>query len=168
MNTHVVVRGSDQLMINNDGPAIIDTNFWDSEWSRLGLIYISSNGGAIRMLVPNSLRAAIAEMEKGTRHVIASYLKNHLVRPDQLALEMLFEDGSDSPYAFHTPPGTFDRYPVPEDSNRVWRATVWEHKDGRPSMRLDLPLYIRTVYNLPCLQPWNSEFPTVFGVARSY
>jgi len=155
-------------MINNDGPTIIDTNFWDSEWARRGLIYVSSNGGAIRLLVPDSQHAVIAEMEKGTRHVIASYLKKHLVRPDQLALEMLFEDGSDSPYAFHTNPGSFDRYPAPDDSNRVWRATVWEQKDGKPSMCLDLPLYIRTAYTLPCLQPWKSEFPTVLGVASSH
>lgn len=168
MNARTAHNADAPLFIINDGPLIRETNFWETEYERRGLFYISTNGGAVRILVPDAQRGTISEMERGTQHVIFSYLKQHLVAQDQLALEVLFEDGSNSPYALHSAPGAFDRYPAQQDSQSTWRATVWEQCDGKPKMRLDLPAYVRTVYQIPCLQPWQSPFPSVFGVSAEF
>lgn len=168
MNTHSAHKANAPLFIINDGPLIRETNFWETDYARRGLLYISTNGGAVRILVPDAQRGSISEMERGTQHVIFSYLKQHLVAQDQLALEVLFEDGSNSPYALHSGPGAFDRYPARPDFHSVWRATVWEQCAGKPTMRLDLPAYVRTVHQIPCLQPWESPFPTAFGVSTEF
>jgi len=168
MNTYTRQLKEGFLIIHNDGPLIRETNFWDTAIARTGRFYVSASGGAIRLLIPDGMKGIIPEMASGTKHVILSHLKKHLITTNALALEILFEDGSKSPFCLHTSEGGFDRYPVPEDCDLVWRFTAWIQVDGRPSMCLDLPAYIRTVYKIPCLQPWKSEPPTVFGVSWSF
>lgn len=59
------------LTIRNQGQAIAETNYWDSEHAQAGALYLSWNAGAARLLVPDSEKSLIREL-KGAREVIVS------------------------------------------------------------------------------------------------
>jgi len=68
------------------------------------------------------------------------------------AIELLFDDGSDSPYALHLSPQQIDRVPPDSESGREVRVTVWT--EG-PTCTLDLPGRYRRSARLPDLSPWR-------------
>src|ERR1700744_5802447 len=43
------------ITIANDGQNLITTNYWDSEYAKMGLIYLTWNAGAARLLLPDVL-----------------------------------------------------------------------------------------------------------------
>jgi hypothetical protein len=45
------------FIIENDGPGITKTNFWETDWNARGLFFLSANAGAYR-LSPHAIRAA--------------------------------------------------------------------------------------------------------------
>ena len=59
------------ITIENHGPLILSSTFWDSEWEAAGKFFVSCNAGTIRILMPRSHRAAIEEM-RTAREVILS------------------------------------------------------------------------------------------------
>jgi hypothetical protein len=65
------------------------------------------------------------------------------------AIEVLFDDGSENPYALHFGTEQVDR--LLADAGREARCTVWT---AGPCLRLALPAYYRRVARLPCLQGW--------------
>jgi hypothetical protein len=136
------------LLITNDGADVVSTNFWQTHANAAGKFYLSFNAGTARLLVPTQLSdQAIVEM-RTAKSVVISRGPWISGRPD--ALELLFEDGSDSPFSLQLSDGSFDHYPAESDQNKQFTCTVWI--DG-PIQTLKFPCFYRAVEKLPCLKP---------------
>jgi hypothetical protein len=139
------------LTINNNGQAITSTNFWESETAKAGYCFLSWNAGAARLLLPDALLPAVREM-KSAQYVIISKGPWH-EQGGRDALEVLFEDGSNSPYCVHLTMEQTDRS-LPEDNQGGGLVvTVWT----RSGEELRLPGKYRTVRSIPCLDPWKEQ-----------
>lgn len=139
------------LTIKNKGQAIESTNYWDSTYAQRGLMYLSWNAGAARLLLPDTLKGELREM-RSSRYVIVSRGPWH-EHGGRDALELLFEDGSDSPYVVHLMAEQTDRL-LPEDNQGGgFVVTVWT----RGGEKLRIPGKYREVDGLPCLQPWSTQ-----------
>ena len=80
------------LFISNDGQDIKTTNYFDSELALRGLLYLSGNAGALRLLVPYVREGYLAEMRTGTRVILEPAMR---VPGD---IDVVFDDGTDSPF----------------------------------------------------------------------
>lgn len=139
------------LTIRNAGQRILSTDYWDSEHAQRGLMYLSWNAGAARLLLPDAIKGELREM-RGARYVIISRGAWH-EQGGRDALELLFEDGSDSPYVVHLVAEQTDRL-LPEDNQGGgFSVTVWT----RGGEKLRLPGKYREVDALPCLEPWSVQ-----------
>lgn len=135
----------------NDKQAIVKTNYWDSEYASLGKIYLSWNAGAGRLLIPDVLEQSISEL-RGAKYVVIS----RGPWPEtgkQDALEIMFEDGSDSPFCFHIGSEQGDRLLPITDQGGGFDITVWT----REGEQLRLPAKYRVVKAIPCLQVWQEH-----------
>jgi len=145
------------IHIDNHGPLIRATNFWQSEVAKRGLAYLSVNAGAFRLLLPNALRPWINEMRPGAKHVIVTFggyrgsMAPGLV--GKPAIEWMVEDGTADPWACWLDQNMTDRLPAREEAAREWLATVWDNKKNRPHKALERPAYVRFTESLPCLKP---------------
>jgi hypothetical protein len=143
------------ITIINHGPIITATNYWGSDLERAGKLFVSCNAGAVRVLVPRGHRQMIDEC-RSCRYVILSrgpWPSEGL--PD--AVELFFEDGTDSPFALHLSPEPFDLLPDEPPAGREWIITLWELKKGQPHKALERVCYWRRVPQLPWLKPLEGE-----------
>src|SRR3990167_2306796 len=124
------------LTIENDGPRIVRTNYWSSEHAARGAFYVSVNAGAFRVLVPEAVRDVVAEM-RTAKEVVISRGPWPAERRDD-ALELLFDDGSASPFALHIGVEQIDRLPSAQDDGRSdLRCPAWMRGIGdEPIMAL--------------------------------
>ena len=60
--------------IENDGPLIVTSNYWESEIAAAGKLYLTINAGCFRLLVPQIQRATISDMRPGAKHIVVSML----------------------------------------------------------------------------------------------
>lgn len=139
------------LTIDNQGQKIVSTNFWDSEMAKRGYFYLSWNAGAARLLVPDTQGRSVRDMKSG-KYVIVSRDRWAEAECDD-ALELLFEDGSDSPFCIHLVKEQTDRLIPEEDQGSGFWVVVWT----RRGQQLRLPGKYRAVDTLPCLQPWSEN-----------
>ena len=139
------------LKIINKGQAITSTNYWDSEHARRGLVFLSWNAGAARILLPDSNKTMLREM-RTAKYVIISR-GPWMDKGVDDALEIMFEDGTHSPFSFHLVAEMTDRM-LPEDNQGGgFTVTVWT----RGGEKLRLPGKYRVVSAIPCLEPWNAQ-----------
>ncbi len=139
------------LLIKNKGQAIAETNYWSSEHAANGLLYLSWNAGAARLLVPDAVKSMLAEM-RGARYVLVSR-GPWFEHGNRDSLELLFEDGSDSPFCVHLVAEQTDRL-LPEDNQGGgFMVAVWT----RGGEKLRLPGKYRVVAGIPCLDPWSEQ-----------
>lgn len=137
--------------IKNDGQHLVSTDYWDSKHARAGYFFLSWNAGAARLLVPDSQQAALREIQTAREVIVSRGPWSDQGGRD--ALEMLFEDGSDSPYCIHLVAEQCDRM-LPEDNQGGgFVVTVWT----RGGEKLRLPGKYREVASLPCLEPWSVQ-----------
>lgn len=144
------------LTITNHGPLIVATNYWGSALERRGLVFVSTNAGAIRLLLPRAHEAAVAEMRSAAAVVVARgpWPDEHLAD----AVEIMFDDGSPEPWVLHVGPESLDRLPLDDDAGRALICTVWVHRRGRPHKALEKPAWYRgRVPVLPWLRPWSDR-----------
>lgn len=80
------------IEIQNDGPLLRSTNYWQTPPARRGVMLLSGNAGALRLLVPRAAMGDIAQMRTGTRVTIERSLS-----PEH-EIDIVFEDGTDEPY----------------------------------------------------------------------
>ena len=142
------------IHVGNNGQNIRATNYWGSSYAAKGYFFLSINAGAFRLLVPDSRVAEITEWTSA-REVIVT--RGPWPWQETLdALEIMFEDDSESPYSLMLTRGLCDRMPP------VWDAD----KNGQPPRRkfsawtrngkvLELPCRYRIARKLPCLQEWQ-------------
>lgn len=141
------------IVLSGEGPEITATNFWESEYDREGLFFLSIRAGVARLLVPDALRDAVNEFRTGREVVISRG-----PRPDvgvRDAVEIMFDDGSRSPFALYImPEQTHGLAAGPE----LRRCTVWVRGEGGQSVKaLDLPAFYRTSRRLPDRSPWRER-----------
>jgi hypothetical protein len=72
-------------------------------------------------------------------------------------VEILFDDGTDSPFALHLSPESFDLLPAEPPAGREWVLTVWELQQGTPQRALERPCHWRRVPRIPWLKPWGPQ-----------
>lgn len=128
------------FVVENEGQAIKHTNYWQTEAARAGYFYLSWNAGAARLLVPDAAKAMLQEM-RSARYVIIS--KGPLEGRD--ALEVLFEDGSESPFVIHMGTEQTDRLIPETDQGGGLFVTVWT----RGGQKFRYPGKYRVVSQLP-------------------
>jgi hypothetical protein len=146
------------LLLGNDGPDLTWTNYFDSDMARRRLVYVTTNAGAFRMLVPAGagpfrwlpVMADVPELVISRGPWPAAGLAD--------AFELLFDDHTVSPLAIHLGPGAFDRLPAASDEGGTFRFSAWVRNGGRGRIRkvIDRPCLYRRVARLPCLAPWGS------------
>jgi len=138
---------SNLITFGNDGQKIVSTNYWESEHARRGFCYLSWNAGAARLLVPDSQRAAINEMRTGKEIIIS---RGVLQPQGRDALELLFEDYTDSPYSIHIVTEQCDRLLPETDQGGGFVVSIWTRK----GLEFERPGKYRVVGVLPCLEAW--------------
>jgi hypothetical protein len=137
------------ILVTNSGPLIMASNYWGGELDRQGLAFLSINARALRLLMPRTLEPLIPDMATG-KIVVASRPRN----PSKYAMELMFDDGSDSPYCVHLSAGQVDRMPPQSDSGRTdLEFTAWTQprRDDGPHEALRRPAAYRIV-------PWAKEW----------
>ena len=140
------------ILIENDGPEIVSTNFWSSELAEKGYAYISTNARTIRLLVPPKMEPQITDMKTAKELIISRGPHLGLKRDDMF--EFLFEDKTESPYMLIFSPGQFERLPNKADDGGDFTATIWvQGSDGESKCVCTLPCRYRVVPRLPWLKP---------------
>lgn len=139
---------SDILTIQNDGPQILETNYFETSLARRGGFYLSINAGAFRLLVPAMNEAAIREF-RTAREVIIS----RGTWQSKEALELLFDDHTDNPYSIHIGPGQYDRLPLPQDAGKPWEFSAWVKHGQELQQAYKSVCHYRIVKALPYLKP---------------
>lgn len=143
------------ITTHNHGPLIVSSTYWGSEVERRGLIWISINAGAIRVLVPRTHRNLISEI-RGCTYVVCSRGPWPATGKAD-AMELLFDDGTQEPVSLHVGPESVDVFPGEPEPGRQWICTVWDLKKGRPHKAVERPCYWRRVPQLPWLLQWAEE-----------
>lgn len=149
----------DILMVRNEGADIVDTNYWSHAFNERGEFFLSTNAGAIRLLMPTSQRAALAEMRTGNM-VVLTRGRYHPNRPDDPeqgdGVELLFDDGSETPFALFIGAHQIDRLWPGEWDTREVPFVVYDTDDRKPFKAWESRCGLRSVKgSLPCLKPWG-------------
>lgn len=138
------------ITTQNKGREIVDTNYFGSEMEQRGYIFMSSNAGSFRLLLPSSLNHTLPDIKTGKYAVISRGPIPEGGKHD--GVEIMFEDHSDDPYSFVISPEQYDWMAGNADNNYEFVLDVWT----AAGHQLSMPCYFRTVNKLPCLKP----FPT--------
>lgn len=141
------------IQVSNHGPLILSTNYFASDLAQRGLVWCSVNAGAIRVLLPRERWSDLKDMRAGKYCVLSRGPWPEQRKPE--AIEIMFEDETDSPYALHLTPESFDLLPAEPEPNREWVLAAYVEKDGKPHKSLERICHWRRVSRIPCLQPWK-------------
>jgi hypothetical protein len=151
------------ILFRNKEQLLLETNYFESALAEQGMLFATFNAGAARLLVPTLHEAELPEMV-GAEYVILSCgtwprppvrQPNGTLRllpPQRGALEVLFEDGSQSPYSIHLSPAQQDRQLPKHDRGRT-DLELLVYTEG-PTLRLRYQARYRMVASLPCLRGW--------------
>ena len=112
----------DMVIFSNKGQAIASTNYWDSEQAKAGVFFLSWNAGAARLLMPDSMKHYLREMKTGKYVVISR--GPWLDQGGRDALELMFEDRSDSPFSINIVCEQTDRLFSESDQRGAFVVTV--------------------------------------------
>jgi hypothetical protein len=142
------------LRIVNEGQRLVETNYWQTENAKRGFMYLTTNAGCIRLLVPPSGEHLLSEMSRKVREVVLT--RGRLEKVDDVT-EVMFEDGSASPFCMHIDPKQVDRRWVPTDEGKQWRFAIYTQDRGKVA---DFArCYLRRAPTLPYVQPWTGRRP---------
>ena len=139
------------ITFENRGQAIARTNYWDSEHAKAGYLYLSWNAGAGRLLIPDSQKPMLREM-RSAREVIISR-GPWADQGGRDALELLWEDDSDSPFCMHLVAEQTDRLLPDTDQGGGFVIAAWT----RYGLKHRWPGRYRVVEQIPYLQPWAAH-----------
>lgn len=141
------------IRVENAGPLITSTNYWQTKMSDSGYYYISPNSGVFRILIPPARSGDIAEM-RTAKHVVIT-IGSHRDDP-RYNSEFLFDDETDEPFVLWFSTGQWERLPAAEDFGKSFELTAWENRRGNPHKVLSRLCYLRNG-ELPCIQPWQGQ-----------
>lgn len=137
------------IEIQNNGPLILRTNYWQSSYARAGAVFLSCNAGAWRLLVPPKIAADLLQETRAATEVIFS--RGPWPEKGRAeALEVMFEDSTDAPYTLHVGQEQWDVLLKPEEEGAPLRALIYT----AGGLQRELPARYRRVPSIPCMQPW--------------
>jgi hypothetical protein len=139
------------LQIQNNDQLILASNYWNSDYARAGKVYLSVNAGAFRLLLPDLFTSELADMRTALEVIISRRLWPAQRCSD--AIELLFDDWTDNPYAPHIGTEQIDRLPLDRDTGREVVCTVWTRG---PKLEIMLPAHNRRSAKLPDRRPWSN------------
>lgn len=137
------------LTIKNNGPEIEETNYFTSEYAYRGIVYLSINSGAFRLLVPESAEHYLVEMRTGKEVIVSRGPWPEKGKTE--AIELVFEDHSSTPFSLHFGSEQIDRLPDDSDRGKEFVFSVWT----MTGKKLELPGKYRKVKRIPWLKPWE-------------
>ncbi len=144
------------IAVINDGPDIKSSNYWENELAANGIIFCSVNGGAIRVCLPPDLYRWVPDIQTATEVVLSRGPWPAMGQAE--AVEILYDDGSDSPYVMFLGRSSFaEGLPAKPPPGRKWNLSVWVKEDGLIRKVLDSACYWRTVPSIPCLKAWRER-----------
>lgn len=141
------------ISIRNEGQEVAETSFWRSEHARAGFFLLSIGGGAARLLIPKEHEGSIPDMVNGVRHVVISMLRRDQASPRKAFAEIMFEDGTETPFSLQLSAGQLDNCTLPENVGKEYVFTAWVERDGGPHKAISHKLYVQVVPRLPWLKP---------------
>lgn len=137
------------LIFENDNQHIRSTNYFDSDQAANGFLFLSWNAGAGRLLIPDSQLPLLTEMQTGKFVVVSAGPWPEQRRTN--ALELMFEDHTDSPYGLTICTEQCDRLLPSKDEGGGFVIAAW----GRDGLLASWPGKFRKVKRIPCLLPWG-------------
>ena len=140
------------LVIRNDNEKIAETNYWETELSQHGIFYMTLNAGYYRLLVPETDVNFVKEVLNASRVIISQGNTDQLDPPNDNAFEVVFEDGTDNPYALLMRRDNWDRNPAVEDTGWNGKMAIYYKTYKEPVLLFDKVFY-RRVDTLPCFDP---------------
>lgn len=142
---------SEVIVVENQGPLVAGTNYFESELAAAGYYYLSPNSGALRLLVPPSRSGDLAEIRTAREVVVRCGM--HAQHGREM-FELLFDDRSPSPFVLYLSPEQWERLPAASDYGLGFEFTAWESRRGEPHKVLSRPCWLAEA-PLPCLQPFR-------------
>lgn len=141
------------LHFENNGMELVATNYWQTENCAVGLFFLSSNAGCVRLLVPSAKLEEIEDMTRGVGEIVLTRGELEGVRD---CVEVLFEDYSASPYCIHVDPKQVDRRWVLSDEGAAmrWRFAIYR-EEGKVAEFSHC--FLRHARRLPCALPWGAR-----------
>jgi hypothetical protein len=137
----------------NRGQEVVSSTYWQSEYANDGKDFVSCNAGALRVLLPPARTHAVTDM-RGAREVVLS----RGPMPDaggREMVELMWDDGSDTPFCLHLAPQLFDELPAEPPPDSEWVCIVYTERNGAPHQEIMQVCHWRRVAALPCLKPWQ-------------
>ena len=142
------------LRIQNDGPAIVATNYWQTRLARQGKFFLSGNAGVFRLLVPALHLGTLQHMRQAHTCVVSRGPWPHQGLPD--AIGILFDDDTVTPFSVLLSIQSCDRLPIESESGTQFLLSVWAPRIGETCLKaLEFPCYYRRSPSLPDLRPWG-------------
>ncbi len=108
------------IEIRNNGQELAGTNYWETPHAAAGYAFASWNAGALRLLLPPALLRDLPDMQTGK---IAVVTRGRLQGHD--ALEIMFDDGSEEPYALHVLAQQSDRLMPDSEHGMPIAVAAW-------------------------------------------
>lgn len=143
-----------QLIIRNDGPLIVETNYWSTDWAKNGIVSLSMNDGAFRLLLPKQIEQDVLRETFRVPHVVVSR-GPWVDQGSRDAIELLFDDGSDDPYSLHLDARQCTPLPAKDDHGKQVNVSIWVNRKGVPTCVRNYPGWFRVVEKIPCLKAWG-------------
>lgn len=137
--------------IKNDGQKIVETNFWETDYAHNGICYLSINAGCYRLLIPENRRDWLREINTAKEIIISRGPAPQASPPKSDALEILFEDGTDSPFMILIGPEQVER--MPADADHGWKGVmhIYDRLAEKPLIEFTR-VYYRRVKKLPYMK----------------
>lgn len=141
------------LKITNDGQSITSTDYWATPAARRGFAFLSLNAGAMRLLVPQPMQHMLPEML--TETVVITRGQIVLEARQREAVEVMFEDQSDNPFALHIVAEQVN--PLPDHSWMRRPLPFHLYTGPETTLRHQATAWYRTAKRLPYLKPYDTE-----------
>lgn len=143
------------IVTQNNGQEILSCSYWGTHAEQEGYYYLSPNAGCFRLLAPGKSDRQIAEMQSARTVIISRGPWPDQNRPD--ALEVLFDDDTQSPFALHLTIEQCERLPAATDAGREFVFALWT--GPTPQKVFTRPCFYRLTPKIPCLKPWSTGHP---------
>jgi hypothetical protein len=153
--TDKFVDGFPFITIGNDGPLLKTTNIFNLPVLR-HLFFLSTNAGCMRLLVPPECELYIPEMQKDVQYVVVSRKEDIMEDDPSFVIELLFEDGSDTPFVIQLSLGSIDHLLAKSVAMQRLAFDIYVNRDG-PKRVISTVALFRVVPRLPWLKEANPK-----------